>query len=287
MKVLVTGASGFIGSALIKQLSNVADVELTGISRNTPTVSAKSLNINWLQGDLADKNFVEFLSKKEFDKVFHLAWQGLPDRSADYCQLNLKISKDFLAAITKMRKVELNVLGSCLEYGNITGVVQDHTSPIGNDDFSKAKIELHSFVRSLGSKYRWYRPFYVYGNGQNPRALMPTILKSIESRMEVEIRSLNNSHDFIAVEDVANAIYTSSSVEEVEGEINIGTGVLTCVGEIVQALHSEYKMSFDQTYSSNPGLYADSIVLRRDISWSPSYSGLAGILDYYRRTKNQ
>jgi len=287
MKILVTGASGFIGSALIKQLSNVADVELTGISRNTPTVSAKSLNIKWLQGDLADKSFVELLSKKEFDKVFHLAWQGLPDRSTEYCQLNLKISKDFLAGITKMRKVELNVLGSCLEYGNTTGVVQDHTSPIGNDDFSKAKIELHSFVRSLGSKYRWYRPFYVYGKGQNPRSLMPTILKGIESRVGVEIRSLNNSHDFIAVEDVANAIYASSSVDEVEGEINIGTGVLTCVGEIVQALHSEYKMSFNQTYSSNPGLYADSIVLRRDISWSPSYSGLAGILDYYRRTKNQ
>jgi nucleoside-diphosphate-sugar epimerase len=281
MKVLITGASGFIGKALIKELSEIPNLDITAISRN-PKLTNNHFGVNWLSGDLSDSRFVNSLSQKYFDKVFHLAWQGLPDRSSDLCELNLEISKKFLLGISSRKEVELNVLGSCLEFGATTGKIFDSTQPKSNDDFGQAKIELNEFVKSIGVNYRWFRPFFVFGTGQNPRALIPSIIESIRLERPIKINSVDSSHDFIAVEDVANAISTTSMMNGVYGEINIGTGELTSVGEIARTLYSTHGLEFNQNFNPSNGFYAESKVLRSLCSWSPKYAGIEGILQYYK-----
>jgi nucleoside-diphosphate-sugar epimerase len=281
MKVLVTGASGFIGNALVKELSEIPDLDITAISRS-PKLTNTDTGINWLSGDLNESHFVNSLSGMDFDKVFHLAWQGLPDRSSDLCKLNLEISKKFLLGISNRKEVELNVLGSCLEFGDAFGEILDSTQPKSNDDFGQAKIELNEFVKSIGVNYRWFRPFFVFGTGQNPRALIPSIIESIRRGQPIKINSVDNSHDFIAVEDVARAISTTSMIKGVYGEINIGTGELTSVGEIARRLYSTHGLKFDQNFNPSNGFYAESKILRSLCSWSPKYAGIEGILQYYK-----
>ena len=98
MKTLITGALGFVGVQLTKELQKNNENELFGISRHPRTDTE---NLKWLRGDFNDTDFVDSLTRMGFEKVFHLSWEGLPDRGKIYSELNLKNSKRFLGAISK------------------------------------------------------------------------------------------------------------------------------------------------------------------------------------------
>jgi dTDP-6-deoxy-L-talose 4-dehydrogenase (NAD+) len=279
MKTLITGASGFVGTQLIKELQRQNELELFGISRNHRD---STQNLKWLRGDLNDKSFVKSLSTMGFEKVFHLSWEGLPDRGKHFSRVNLENSIRFLKAVSDAGEVELNVIGSCLEYGTTTGPVRDSEIPKGKDDFALAKIAIHEFTKSLGVPYRWYRPFYIFGIGQSPKSLIPSIITALSVGKEIEVKAINNSHDFISVDDLAKAIAISSTNKSIFGEINIGTGELTCVGEILKKFHSYYGKDFKQIFSGNPGLFAKPDVLIEDLHWKPVYVGAQGIIDYFK-----
>ena len=279
MKTLITGASGFVGVQLIKELQKNNENELFGISRHPRTDTE---NLKWLTGDLNDTNFVESLTRMGFEKVFHLSWEGLPDRGKIYSELNLKNSKRFLGAISKPGSVELNVIGSCLEYGTRTGPVSDSEIPHGDDDFALSKLAIHSFVQSLGVPYRWFRPFYIYGHGQSPKSLIPSIISALSAGSEIEVKAINNSHDFISIDDLSTAIALASSKPSILGEINVGTGESTCVGDILLEFHNYYTKPFHQTYSRNPGLFAQPDVLINHAGWKPTHVGPKGIIEYFK-----
>lgn len=279
MKTLITGASGFVGVQLIKELQKNNENELFGISRD-PRTDTESLK--WLTGDLNDTNFVDSLTRMGFEKVFHLSWEGLPDRGKIYSELNLKNSKRFLGAISKPGSVELNVIGSCLEYGTRTGPVSDSEIPHGDDDFALSKLAIHSFVQNLGVPYRWFRPFYIYGHGQSPKSLIPSIISALSAGSEIEVKAINNSHDFISIDDLSTAIALASSKPSILGEINVGTGESTCVGDILLEFHNYYTKPFHQTYSRNPGLFAQPDVLINHAGWKPTHVGPKGIIEYFK-----
>ena len=279
MKTLITGASGFVGTQLIKELQQRDELELFGISRHHRD---STQNLKWLKGDLSDKSFVKSLSTMGFEKIFHLSWEGLPDRGKHFSQVNLESSTRFLKAVSDAGEVELNVIGSCLEYGATTGPVSDSDIPDGNDDFALAKIAIHEFTKSLGVPYRWYRPFYIFGIGQSPKSLIPSIIAALSVGKEIEVKAMNNSHDFISVDDLASAIAISSTNNSIFGEINIGTGEPTCVGEILKVFHGYYGKKFDQTFSRDPGLFAKPDVLINDLHWKPVYVGAQGIIEYFK-----
>ena len=277
MKILITGASGFLGRKLVEELSKDSGNELTCISRD---YKESLQNIYWINGNLNDRKFLDFLSNERFERVFHLAWEGLPNRSAEMCLKNLQISENFLRSISASKVQELNIIGSCLEYGDIVGKVGDSQKPFGNDPFAKAKINLHSFVQELEIQFRWFRPFFIFGEGQNQNSLIPSLINNLALGISPEIRSINNSHDFIAVEDVARAILLSSKNPHLLGDVNIGTGVLTPVGDIARALHAKFNVEFSSSYKSMPGLFSDSLKLKELTSWKPEFKGLDGIMKY-------
>ena len=279
MKTLITGALGFVGVQLTKELQKNNENELFGISRHPRTDTE---NLKWLRGDFNDTDFVDSLTRMGFEKVFHLSWEGLPDRGKIYSELNLKNSKRFLGAIAEPGSVELNVIGSCLEYGTKTGPVSDSEIPHGDDDFALSKLAIHSFVQSLGVPYRWFRPFYIYGHGQSPKSLIPSIISALSEGNEIEVKAINNSHDFISIDDLSTAIALVSDNQSILGEINVGTGESTCVGDILLEFHNYYIKPFHQTYSRNPGLFAQPDVLINHVGWKPTHVGPKGIIEYFK-----
>jgi nucleoside-diphosphate-sugar epimerase len=275
-KILVTGSSGFIGRKLISKLASYPDLQVTGLSRN-PTHHCE------MQGNISDYSTLNSLSKMNFDYVFHLAWEGLPDRSDEWCLLNLNNSYNFLHHMYAANSSTVfNVLGSCLEYGSFSGPVSDETVPRGDDSFARAKIELHNRLTSTGMKLNWYRPFFVYGEGQPAKSLMPFLNEQLALGILPKISSLSNSHDFINVEDVAQALAVSGLNFSKSRCINIGTGVTTEVSQIVNSFVRQYKneISENQIFGSK-GLSSESEFLRKECGWTPKFVGIEGIMQYF------
>ena len=276
----MTGGSGFFGQNLIKELSKSRNLQITCLSRNPQN---NYRNINWVQGDLTDSDLVANLGKQEFRKLYHLAWDGLPNRSNEFSELNLNNSKRLIENLVTKNDIELNVIGSCLEYGDIKGYVEDKSTPNGKDSFAIAKIQLNQYVSNLGVPYRWYRPFFVYGLGQHKDALIPGLLRNLKSNTPINIKSISNSHDFVSVSDVVKAIILSSNHNSIMGEVNIGTGVLTTVGDIVSAFYKQFNLTFDMDFQRNPGLVSNSIKLKEIAGWEPEFTGISGIVNYYNK----
>lgn len=276
----MTGGSGFFGQNLIKELSKSRNLQITCLSRNPQN---NYRNINWVQGDLIDSDLVANLGKQEFRKLYHLAWDGLPNRSNEFSELNLNNSKRLIENLVTKNDIELNVIGSCLEYGDIKGYVEDKSTPNGKDSFAIAKIQLNQYISNLGVPYRWYRPFFVYGLGQHKDALIPSLLRNLKSNTPINIKSISNSHDFVSVSDVVKAIILSSNHNSIMGEVNIGTGVLTTVGDIVSAFYKQFNLTFDMDFQRNPGLVSNSIKLKEIAGWEPEFTGISGIVNYYNK----
>jgi len=280
LKVLVTGGSGFFGQNLINELSKSRHLQITCLSRN-PQKNFR--NVNWVQGDLTNNDLLSNLGKQEFRKLYHLAWDGLPNRSIEFSELNLNNSKRLIENLVNKNDIELNIIGSCLEYGDIDGYINDESIPNGKDSFAVAKIKLNQYVSKLGVPYRWYRPFFVYGLGQNREALIPCLLRSLKNNEPLNIKSISNSHDFVSVSDVVKAIILSSNLNSIMGEINIGTGVLTTVGDIVSAFYKQFSLTFEIDFDRNPGLVSNSSKLKEIAGWEPEFTGISGILNYYNK----
>ena len=223
---------------------------------------------------------LSILQKEKYNKIFLFAWEGLPDRSYHVSRSNLELSKKFLNCFTSEGTTEFNLMGSCLEYGDITGPVNDDAKPNGDSDFAKTKIELNEYIKSKKVNYKWYRPFYVYGSGQNSKSLFPTLINSVKTGKVAQFKSLSNSHDFISVEDLTKAIFEASHNKSIWGEINVGTGLIHSVGDIVENFYKLNGILFSEKYVNVPGLYSKSDKLNQILKWKPNTRTLQNILDY-------
>ena len=272
MKTLITGASGFIGRALLRQ--NLSG-ELHITSRVYTSLPA---GITGHFGDLGDKEFVKRLAEQKFERVIHLAWEGLPNLSEGNNLRNLKTSKQFLEILASSGVEDFQIAGSCLEYGDKTGQVDEGVIGENLTDFAAAKVELLDFVAGLGVAYKWYRIFYAYGPFQHDNSLLSSAFLSVKNGVALKISNPNISRDFIYVDDVAKAISRLIETTGVSGIFNIGSGKGTPVTDLVGALNSIMGLEVqDLATEESPALTADIRRITKTCGWTSEVSIEQGV----------
>ena len=236
MNVLITGASGFIGSHLI----NEELLETHNIAIFSREKTLKNNQAQLIEGDLA--NIDKSIDKiKRFNPtiIIHLAWQGIPDFSIDMCNLNLNNSIKFFNKIiqnTECKKIIIS--GSCFEYGKKNGECKESDALNINSYFTWAKNSLSNYLSVKCEEkniiLNWFRIFYAYGPFQRKDSLIPTLIEEIASRKVPNINTPLNKNDFIYVKDVANILFQAIDKDILPGIYNLGSGVSSAVYEICQ-----------------------------------------------------
>jgi nucleoside-diphosphate-sugar epimerase len=248
-RVVVTGASGFIGGHVLKQLqaANATIVAVTDCSRPSLRSDLETSSIETIRFAKPEEMVPAVRSAKP-DYVIHLHAIVTTERTAAAVQstlaANLLPSLDLMIACAEMQVKRVVLMGSGEEFGPVTGPFDDYTiadppSPYGA---SKAAITGYAkmFHRAFHLPVVVLRPSVVYGPYQAPRMLVPQVMRALAENREIAVTEGRQTRDFIHVEDVARGILCSLVAEGVDGhsynlasgEVVTVRGCLTRIGNI-------------------------------------------------------
>ena len=274
-RILISGASGFIGSHLIPALG-VAGHEVRGF--------------DFEMGDIADEKTWEKQSAS--DILIHLAGRTFVpyswEKPLEYFNTNLLGTIAALRYCIKSRS-RMIFLSSYL-YGHAENLPIAETTPlVATNPYALTKKmaeEACSFYADQSDvTVTILRLFNVYGAGQHENFLIPKILRQIASGQGVEVKDLDPKRDYVYIKDVVSAIMRATEIEKGINRFNIGSGKSCSVGELINILKAligksaEVRSSGERRQDEIMDTIADVRRSREELGWKPEYSLQEGLKD--------
>lgn len=304
MKILVTGADGFIGSHLTEKLVEDGHQVRAFAYYNSfnswgwlDTLPKDKLNeIEIFAGDVRDPNGVR-KAVAGMDEVFHLAALiAIPYsyHSPDsYVDTNIKGTLNVLQAVRDHGTQRVLVTSTSEVYGTAQYVPIDEKHPFqGQSPYSATKIGAdriaESFYRSFELPVTIVRPFNTYGPRQSARAVIPTIITQLLSGMtEIKLGTLTPTRDFTFVKDTVEGFLAIAKFNETIGEeINIASQQEISIGELAQEMirqiNPEARIVCDEVRlrpekSEVNRLLGSNEKIKRLTGWEPRYTLSQGL----------
>lgn len=293
-RILVTGATGFIGSHLLPRLCEVG-ASVHAISRDERPETRHP--IQWYQANLADLPRVRTLLQAiEPHVVYHLAGHVAGTREAEAIvptfQCNLMSTVNVLTA-SQAVGCQRFILPGSLEEPSSTGAEVVPSSP-----YAMTKWASSAYARMFHALYEFpvviLRVFMVYGPAQRDlQKLIPYVINTLLKGQVPQLSSGQRAIDWIYVEDVVDALLASALAPDVEGKtIDIGSGELMTVQAVVHTLARSLGFDGPPAFGARPDRQlervdvADRSAAQELLGWTPKVSlddGLKRTIQWYIR----
>lgn len=306
-KVIITGATGMIGHALIEYLLN-RNIEVLAIIRENNNRKNNLPNHKLLK--IAECN-LENLSKlnineNNYDVFFHFAWDGTFGISRNDTTLqmkNVQYTKDAVELAKKTGCSTFIGAGSQAEFGRVEGIISEDTIPNPENEYGKAKLIASEESRKLANQYNikhiWTRIFSVYGPYDRMETMiMNTIKTMIEENESPKYTKGEQLWDYIYSTDVAKAMYLLAQKGKTNETYCIAYGEQHKLYEYIEEIRDNIKPNIklrlgEISYSPNQvmNLCVSINKLKNDTGFIPEVNFEEGINKtvkwYKERMKNE
>lgn len=241
MKILVTGATGFIGNYVINELLK-GDYEIiaTARSKKKDIYSSWLHKVTYFSANLNEDKKDWFTFFNEPDKLIHLAWENLPNyKELFHFERNLPNNYLFLKNLIENGLGDITVTGTCFEYGFQEGELSEEQIPIPNNPYGIAKNTLRIFLEELQKnknfKLKWIRLFYPYGKGQSPTSILSLLDEAIDDGDQVfNMSGGEQLRDYLPINIMAEYITKIAMYKDNIGVINCCSGKPISVRKLVE-----------------------------------------------------
>ncbi len=250
-RVVVTGATGFVGRPVVRALVAQGASVRAVVRRGT-------------EARLADRDAIECVQTEDLfaedaewwrarcdgvDTILHLAWYAEPGRYLEspinvHClQGTLNLARGAAAAGVR----RFVGIGTCFEYDLTQGSPPGHfsvTSPLAPTTTyaackASAYLTLSRWLATCGVEFAWCRLFYLHGAGEDARRLVPYLRSRLAAGEPAELTSGAQVRDFLDV-DLAAATIVETALGSAQGAINVCSGVGITVRALAEQIADEY-----------------------------------------------
>jgi NAD dependent epimerase/dehydratase len=305
-KVLITGATGFIGSHLVEHCVKMG-FRVTAFDRYNSNnhwgwleYSDYKNDMEIILGDVRDYDSV-YKAMEGCDIVFHLAALiGIPYSYASplaYIRTNIEGTYNVLEAAKNLELEQVLITSTSEIYGTAQYVPIDEKHPmVGQSPYSASKIAADqlaiSYYKSFNLPVKIMRPFNTYGPRQSARAIIPTIFTQIISGdKEIKLGSLGPTRDLTFVLDTCNGFIEIMKSDALYGSVtNIGMNkeipMKDLVGKIISITEKKIEVITDDSRirpanSEVERLLCDNQQLLNNTNWSPEYNLTQGLKEVF------
>ena len=300
MRVLLTGATGFVGSHVARlMVRDGADVfALVREGSDTWRIDDIAPMLRLVRGDLLDAEAV----KRHVDEVrpelcIHLGWYAEPGKYLE-SMLNLDMLAASLSLVSELAEVGCRRFvgaGTCFEYDTAIGYLSESSPQRPLTLYASCKASLGHVLEHVlnvtGMETAWLRLFYLYGPFEDRRRLVPSIANALLAGDEARATEGWQTRDYLHVEDVASALWAVAQ-SSLSGAANVGSGVpvavrdvVTGIGDIVGRPELVRLGALPHREGDPESVYADNRRLVEGTGWSPAFGledGLRHTVEWWR-----
>ncbi len=244
LKVAVSGASGFVGRHVVKELLSLG-CSVIVVGRNRQYFEELKGLVNIVEMDVEERITDIYQRLGSPDVLIHLAWSGLPNyKSVHHIDTEYFNQYWFLRGLVRDGLKSLVVAGTCFEYGLQNGRLSEEIVCEPVNPYGFAKNCLRRSLEFLKDEYEfdfvWARLFYLFGEGQAPTSLLPQLEKAVESKQNsFDMSGGEQLRDFMSVVEVAKVLVKLALSRADLGIINICSGAPRSVRSLVEGFIAE------------------------------------------------
>lgn len=255
-KILILGASGYIGSRIRLHLSNNGH-SVFGLGRSAS--NEYSFNLHFEDS----KNLAQIFS--QFDVVIGSSWHvehSNYKNSAENQEWVKIYNGVVLSALCQASVPHYIGMGTCLEYGSSHFGPVTTSSPVVLDTlYGRSKYEVFETFEQCfsGKKFSWLRLFYVYGGNEHPDKLIPTIRRKISTNEKFLPINTDCVNDYVHLDHVASSVLKVINYE-MAGVHNIGSGHPVRNGDLYKLISTD--VSIPKLTKTSSGHYCEDVLLR-------------------------
>jgi nucleoside-diphosphate-sugar epimerase len=295
-KVLVTGATGFLGGHCLAPLVE-RGYQVLALHRKREPLQIPG--VQWVHGDVMDRAAMQrVLDEHRPNGLLHLAWYVEPGKLiTDASNLSwVSASLDLIRAFREAGGERCTVSGSCYEYDWRYGYCVEGITPCEPDTlYGAAKDGLRraflAYCNTSGLSGSWGRAFFMYGPRENPSRLVSSVILSLLKGSPAKTSHGLMVRDYMHIQDVADGL-VALLASPAQGAYNVASGASTTIREIVERLGAITGRSdllqigaVPARANDVPLVLGDGRRMLADTGWKPKFSleeGLSATVDWWR-----
>jgi nucleoside-diphosphate-sugar epimerase len=250
MRLLITGATGFIGKHLLSQIAgkSVNVIVLVRDAHSAKAIKNAYPAIELIVADIASSQGTSLYERcGKPDALIHLAWGGLPNyNSLHHIETELPAHYQFISDLVRDGVNTVMVAGTCFEYGMQQGCLDETlpTQPSNPYGFAKdcLRKQLEFLKQSSPFNLIWPRFFYTFGVGQSSTSLYAQLMLAIECQDKVfNMSGGEQLRDYLPVSEVVQYLFDLILLQRDVGLVNICSGEPISVRRFVERILQDHR----------------------------------------------